>query len=61
LPWYFCEITDIERIKNTLTEEITRISTEVDAAAERQFFMNAQMRSLQNIWDNEEDEIWNDL
>lgn len=32
LPWYFCEITDIERIKNTLTEEITRISTELDQA-----------------------------
>lgn len=30
LPWHFVEITDIERIKNRLTEEIQRISAEVD-------------------------------
>ena len=61
LPWYFVEITDIERIKNLLTDEIDRISAEVDASAERQHFMNAQMRSLQKIWDNEEDDVWNDF
>jgi type III restriction enzyme len=60
LPWYFCEITDIERIKNTLTEEITRISAEVDEAAERHFWMAASSVSLRQIWDNAEDEIWND-
>lgn len=32
LPWYFVEITDIERIKNNLTEAINRISAEVDEA-----------------------------
>lgn len=61
LPWYFCEITDIERIKNTLTAAIERISAEADAAAERQFFMNAQIHTLRALWDNQEDEIWNDL
>ncbi|MCF8169206.1 MAG: DEAD/DEAH box helicase family protein [Rhodoferax sp.] len=30
LRWYFVEITDIERIKNTLGEAVERISTEVD-------------------------------
>ena len=61
LPWYFVEITDIERIKNKLTEEIDRISAEVDVSAERQHFMNAQMSSLLKIWDNEEDDVWNDF
>jgi type III restriction enzyme len=32
LPWHFIEVTDIERIKNQLTQEITRIGTEVDEA-----------------------------
>ena len=61
LPWYFVEITDIERIKNALTEAIERISAEVDDAAARLHLMNAQMSSLQKIWDNEEDDIWNDF
>ena len=61
LPWHFVEITDIERIKNALTEAIDRISAEVDDAAGRLYLMNAQMSSLQKIWDNEEDDIWNDF
>jgi type III restriction enzyme len=32
LPWHFCEVTDIERIKNQLSEEIERIGREVDDA-----------------------------
>lgn len=32
LPWYFCEITDIDRIKNDLTAAIERISAEIDTA-----------------------------
>jgi type III restriction enzyme len=60
LPWYFCEITDIERIKNTLAEEIERVSIEVDASAERHFWMAASSVSLRQIWDNADDEIWND-
>jgi type III restriction enzyme len=32
LPWYFVEVTDIERIKNQLVEEIGRIASEIDLA-----------------------------
>lgn len=58
--WHFIEITDIERIKNDLAAAIERISAAVDDAAERYFWMCAQMSSLEKIWDNEEDESWND-
>ena len=60
LPWHFVEVTDIERIKNQLTAEIERISHEVDERADVLLFMSAQQASLTKIWDNEEDEIWND-
>jgi type III restriction enzyme len=32
LPWHFIEVTDIERIKNQLTDEIKRIAFDVDEA-----------------------------
>lgn len=32
LPWYFVEVTDIERIRNQLASEIERIAREVDEA-----------------------------
>lgn len=32
LQWHFVEITDIDRIKNDITEAIARISAEIDAA-----------------------------
>ena len=60
LPWHFCEVTDIERIKNQLTAEIERISNGVDERADVNLLMAAQQASLTKIWDNEEDEIWND-
>ena len=60
LPWHFVEVTDIERVKNQLTAEIKRIGHEVDERADVLHFMAAQGASLMKIWDNEEDEIWND-
>jgi len=58
LPWHFVEITDIERIKNALIEAIERISAEVDAAAERSFWMNAQASSLATIWGDDDDQLF---
>ena len=60
-PWYFIEITDIERVKNLLTEAIQKLAAEVDDSAALHDLMMAQMSSLNNIWDNEEDDIWNAL
>ena len=60
LPWHFVEVTDIERIKNQLTDEIARIGAEIDERADVLHLMAAQQSALNKIWDNEEDEIWND-
>ena len=35
VPWYFVEVTDIERIRNQLVAEIERISKEVDDAVNK--------------------------
>ncbi len=59
--WHFVEITDIARIKNDLVAAIERISTEVDEAAEQTFWRGVSMDGLNRLWDNEEDEVWNDL
>jgi type III restriction enzyme len=61
LPWHFCEITDIERIKNDLTAAIERISAEVDDAAERWFWMCAQMSSLEHVWGDDDDQLFEPL
>lgn len=42
-PWFFAEITDIDRIKNTLTELMKGFAAEVDAAAARQAAQGATM------------------
>ena len=60
LPWHFVEVTDIERIKNQLTDEIARLGAAVDERADVLHLMAAQQSALNKIWDNEEDEIWND-
>lgn len=59
--WHFIEITDIERIKNDLVAAIERISAEVDDKAEKYFWHAVGMDSLNRLWDNEEDDIWNTL
>jgi len=61
VPWYFVEITDIERIKNELVAAIERISAEVDKAADHEFWQAVAADSMSRIWDNEEDEVWNAL
>lgn len=61
LAWHFVEITDIERIKERLEGEIERIAAEVDERAGMLRLMAAQAPSLRAIWDNQEDEVWNDL
>lgn len=42
-PWFFAEITDIDRIKNTLTELMQSFAAEVDAAAAQQAAQGATM------------------
>lgn len=60
LPWHFVEVSDIERIKNQLVSEIEQLGTALDDQAHRKNLMLAQEQSLRSIWDNEEDDIWND-
>ncbi len=60
LPWHFVEVTDIERIKNQLTAAIDTICEQVDERAAVVQLMAAQQPALARIWDNEEDEIWNE-
>ncbi len=59
--WHFVEITDIDRIKNDLVAAIERISTEVDDAAERFFWMHAQASSLEHVWGDEDDQLFDTL
>lgn len=56
-PWYFLEVTDIDNIKPQLKREIQRIIDELD---EDQDLMHAQSLSLTQLWNNPDDDIWND-
>ncbi|HMV22679.1 MAG TPA: hypothetical protein PKE50_15525, partial [Rhodocyclaceae bacterium] len=60
-PWHFAEITDIDDIKPALERIVGDIVAEIDARAADTALMHAQLHSLARIWDNEDDEIWNDL
>lgn len=60
-PWYFAEITDIDNIKPRLKDVIDRIVEGLDERAMMDDLMRAQLTSLSRLWDNEHDEIWNDL
>lgn len=57
-PWYFIEVTDIERIKNQLTEEIERLANEIDDRAEMEFFMRAQASSVDTVWAPDDDKLF---
>lgn len=61
LAWHFIEIVDIERVKERLEEAIERIAADVDERVGMLRLMAAQAPSLRAIWDNQEDEVWNDL
>lgn len=62
LPGYhFVEVTEIGDIKRELTEAIARIAAQTDAEADYRNLTLSQSVSLQQLWDNEEDEVWNDL
>ena len=56
--WHFLEVTDIERIKNELVAAIDRISTEIDEAHERQFWLSVQSSSLSSVWGEHDDELF---
>jgi len=56
--WHFIEITDIERIKNTLSEAIERISHAVDDKADSDFWMGVQTSSLEDVWGNDDDQLF---
>jgi len=59
-PWYFIEISDIERIKNLLTDEITRLSREVDEIEEMTFFQRVQASSFDTVWAEGDDNLFSD-
>ena len=59
-PWYFVEITDIDRIKNSLVEEITRLSREIDERVEDVFFQNVQASSFDTVWADGDDNLFQD-
>ena len=61
LTWHFVEVTDIERIKNQLTTQIELLAAAVDDAADLEVLRQAQHSALNAIWDNEHDEVWNDV
>ena len=56
-PWYFIEITDIERV-NTLVEEITRLARAIDEKEETAFFQRVQVGSFDTVWANGDDETF---
>lgn len=59
-PWYFIEITDIDRIKNSLVEEITRLSREIDDRDEMDFFQHVQAASFDAVWADGDDKLFQD-
>jgi len=59
-PWYFVEITDIERVKNALTEEITRLAREIDDREEMAFFQRVQASSFDSVWADGDDKLFED-
>jgi len=58
LPWYFMEVTEIERIKEQVEAEIERLAAQVDEAAEMDGWRALQYESLRSVWDNEHDAVW---
>jgi len=60
-PWHFAEITDIDNIKPELERIIGSIVAGLDENAAQQDLMRAQLTSLARLWDNEHDDIWNNL
>lgn len=60
-PWHFAEITDIANIKPELERIIGGIVTDMEERAAAEDLMRAQFTSLNRLWDNEHDEIWNQL
>ena len=60
-PWHFAEITDIDNIKPELERIIGSIIAGLDEIAAQQDLMRAQLTSLARLWDNEHDDIWNNL
>jgi type III restriction enzyme len=61
LPWHFVEVTDIERIKNQLTAEIDAMCLQVDEQAELRDWRALQEHSLNQIWNNPHDDIWDSV
>jgi len=59
-PWYFIEITDIDRVKNLLTDEITRLSREIDDREEAAFFQHVQASSFDTVWAEGDDNLFTD-
>ena len=57
-PWYFIEVTDIEHIKKQLTEAIERIGREIDAVAENRFWMGVQASTVENVWGEDDDKLF---
>jgi len=59
-PWYFVEITDIDRVKNSLMEEVTRLAREIDEREEMAFFQRVQANSFDKVWADGDDKLFLD-
>ena len=60
-PWHFAEITDIDNIKPELERIIGGIVEALEEQAAQRDWQQMQVHTLNALWNNEEDEIWNDL
>jgi type III restriction enzyme len=56
--WEFCELTeDARTFKNQLVAAIEALHRDGEGA----FWSHAQAKSMASVWDNAEDEVWNDV
>lgn len=60
-PWYFIEITDIECVESELTENIQNLATDIDDQQLTRDLMWFQLSSMESVWDNDDDKLFDRL
>jgi type III restriction enzyme len=60
-PWFFVEVTDIERIENVLGEKLDAIAAEIDDRRGLEGLMTLGLQSIAHVWDNDADELFDEL
>lgn len=60
-PWFFAEISDIDNIKPQLEAIIGGIAADLDERLMMDDLINAQLLSMNHLWDNDADELFNSL